>query len=168
MFRSCSNMHRLIRLYSVINRQHAIKMSFTKCTYIPAQIRYKEYSVIANSDNKNVESAKARPEGESIEYNRASKSSGQSSKAEQLLEVENSTVATGEEDQDRKLKILKLEVSVLRQEGRKVPDPDAMKPAHWDQLMQLTTKSARTKYYTFLWSIERKKESAQVTCSTIL
>lgn len=69
------------------------------------------------------------------------------------------------EDLDRKLKILKLEVSVARQEGRKVPDPDLMKPAHWDQLMQLNSRSARTKYYTFLWSTERKKESTQVFCT---
>lgn len=66
------------------------------------------------------------------------------------------------DDLDRKLKILKLEVSVLRQEGRKVPDPELMKPAHWDHLLQLSSRSARSKYYSFLWSIERKKESSQV------
>lgn len=124
-------------------------LSLAKCTHsksscIPAQIRYREYSVIANA-----ESANPGPSGESVDGNEARASPCASLNADL-------------EDQDRKLKILKLEVSVLRQEGRKVPDPDLMKPAHWDHLMQLASKSARTKYYTFLWSIERKKESTQV------
>lgn len=63
---------------------------------------------------------------------------------------------------ERKLKILKLEVSVLRQEGRKVPDPDSLSQFHWDHLLTLNSKSARGKYYTFLWQLEMKKENQRV------
>lgn len=66
-------------------------------------------------------------------------------------------------DEDRKLKILKLEVSVLRQEGRKVPDPDLMKAPEWEELLKLGSKSARSRYYTFLWTNERKRENDEVS-----
>lgn len=66
------------------------------------------------------------------------------------------------EAKERKLKILQMEVSVLRQEGKRVPDPDRMKPDQWEHLMSLNTKSARTKFYTFLWSVEMKRESNKV------
>lgn len=162
MFRSCTNLHRLSGLYAVISRQHPSQIRtqiVSSC--ISAQIRYKEYSVIANNP-KDVVSG---PSGENID-DEASTSPNASLNANQTFAAENS-IEAAVEDEDRKLKILKLEVSVLRQEGRKVPNPDLMKPAHWDHLMQLNTKSARTKYYTFLWSIERKKESQQVECSNI-
>lgn len=63
---------------------------------------------------------------------------------------------------ERKLKILQMEASVLRQEGRRVPDPDRMKPDQWEHLLGLETKSARSKYYSFLWSNEMKRESEKV------
>lgn len=63
---------------------------------------------------------------------------------------------------ERKLKILQMEVSVLRQEGRRVPDPDRVKPDQWEQLLGLASKSARSKYYAFLWTIEMKRESEKV------
>lgn len=112
-----------------------------------------------------MESANQGPLDEIVGENEARIPPGASINTDHSPEVKSSTAKAGVEDQDRKLKILKLEVSVLRQEGRKVPDPDLMKPAHWDNLMQLASKSARSKYYTFLWSIERKKESTQVGCS---
>lgn len=70
--------------------------------------------------------------------------------------------ATADADRARKLQILKLEVSVLRQEGRKSPDPDLLSKDQWERLLSLPTKSARYKYYTFLWSTEKKKENIQV------
>lgn len=63
---------------------------------------------------------------------------------------------------ERTLKILQMEVSVLRQEGRRVPDPDQVKPDQWEHLLSLSTKSARSKYYSFLWSNEMKRESEKV------
>lgn len=63
---------------------------------------------------------------------------------------------------ERKLKILQMEASVLRQEGRRVPDPDRMKPDQWEHLLSLDSKSARSKFYGFLWSVEMKRESERV------
>lgn len=34
-----------------------------------------------------------------------------------------------------------------------------MKPDHWDHLMELPTKSARSKYYMFLWTVEMKRKN---------
>lgn len=61
---------------------------------------------------------------------------------------------------ERKRKILELEVEVLRQEGRKVPAD--MKSDHWEHLLGLGSKSARSKYYTFLWTIEKKRENEKL------
>lgn len=83
------------------------------------------------------------------------------------LPVSENTEENSEADDNRarKLKILQLEVSVLRQEGRKSPDPDRLTKDHWDRLLSLPTKSARYRYYTFLWSIEKKKENIKVRMS---
>lgn len=65
-------------------------------------------------------------------------------------------------DKEKLIKILTLEIDVMRHDGRKVPDPESMKPQHWEQVLSLNSKSARQKYYTFLWTNEKKKESAQI------
>lgn len=62
----------------------------------------------------------------------------------------------------RKLDVLKLEASVLQQEGRKVPDPEKLKPDNWKQLLNLPTKTSRIKYYAYLWKLEKMRENRQV------
>lgn len=52
----------------------------------------------------------------------------------------------GDLDKEKRLKILMLEVDVLRQEGRKAPNPDLVKPDQWEHL--LTLKS--TYVYNFI------------------
>lgn len=78
--------------------------------------------------------------------------------------VQNQTESSNVVDpnEEKKIKILELEMSVWRQEGRKVPDPENLKPHHWIQILNLGSSSARKKYYAFLWQIEKKKESSQV------
>lgn len=61
---------------------------------------------------------------------------------------------------ERKLKILELEVEVLRQEGRKVPS--ALKSDQWEHLLTLQSKSARAKFYSFLWTVEMKRENEKL------
>lgn len=61
---------------------------------------------------------------------------------------------------DKLVKVLTLEIDVMRHEGRKVPDPVHLKPQHWEQILALNSKSARQKYYTFLWKTEKKRENA--------
>ncbi|XP_059620546.1 mitochondrial ribonuclease P protein 1 homolog [Phlebotomus argentipes] len=62
---------------------------------------------------------------------------------------------------ERMLKVLRLEVDVFRQEGRKAPDPELLKEEHWNHLLTLKTKNSRQKYYAYLWQIQMKRESAK-------
>lgn len=52
------------------------------------------------------------------------------------------TPQTQENDPDRetKLKILKLEVDVYCQEGRKAPSLESMKDQHWDHVLALNSR----------------------------
>lgn len=64
-----------------------------------------------------------------------------------------------EEEKDKRLRVLQLEVDIANQEGRRVPSLDFFKDHHWEHILTLPSKSARMKYYNFLWQIEMKKES---------
>lgn len=66
-----------------------------------------------------------------------------------------------DEEKNRRLKVLQLEVDIANQEGRRVPSLDFFKDHHWEHVLTLPSKSARMKYYSFLWQIEMKKESKQ-------
>lgn len=43
-------------------------------------------------------------------------------------------------DREKKLKILALEIDVLRQEGRKAPDTELLKESHWEHLLSLESR----------------------------
>ncbi|KAM3967896.1 tRNA methyltransferase roswell [Aphomia sociella] len=58
---------------------------------------------------------------------------------------------------EKKLRILMLEVEVMRQDGRCAPN--ILQQKHWEQLLQLESRSQRTKYLTYLWKIEKSKEN---------
>lgn len=68
-----------------------------------------------------------------------------------------------QKEREKKLKILALEVDVLRQEGRKAPDPALLKPQHWEYLLGLNSRSARKKYFSYLWQNEKKLENKIVS-----
>ncbi|XP_059050862.1 mitochondrial ribonuclease P protein 1 homolog isoform X2 [Achroia grisella] len=55
------------------------------------------------------------------------------------------------------LRILMLEVEVMRQDGRCAPNN--LQNKHWQQLMQLETRNQRTKYLLYLWKTEKSKEN---------
>lgn len=74
----------------------------------------------------------------------------------------NDNVTDVDSDQDRKRKILYLEISVLRQEGGRVPNPDLMTEDQWQRLSALTSRSARQKFYMYLFKSEKSKENLQV------
>jgi ribonuclease P protein 1 len=63
------------------------------------------------------------------------------------------------EDDDRKLKLIKLELSSLQAKGGKVPNPDLLKQIHWDELLDLKTKSARGRYYTYMFLQQMYREN---------
>lgn len=43
---------------------------------------------------------------------------------------------------------------MLEQDGRKAPSLASLKPDHWEEILELKSKSARRKYYQFLWQNE--------------
>lgn len=65
-------------------------------------------------------------------------------------------------DDEKKKQVLMLEVEVCRQEGRRAPDPTTIKAEQWEHILTLKSRSARWKYYAFLWQIEKRKEGAKV------
>ncbi|XP_037949145.1 mitochondrial ribonuclease P protein 1 homolog [Teleopsis dalmanni] len=66
-----------------------------------------------------------------------------------------------DEERERRLKVLKLEVDIANQEGRRVPSLEFFEDKHWEHILTLPTKSARSRYYAYLWQIQVKSESKQ-------
>lgn len=71
------------------------------------------------------------------------------------------TIPETKEDREKRLKVLQLEVDIAHQEGRRVPALSFLQDHHWEHVLTLPTKSARIKYFAYLWQIEMKKESEQ-------
>lgn len=67
--------------------------------------------------------------------------------------------STEDPEKEKRLKVLMLEMDVCRQEGRRAPDPANIKPSQWEEILALPSRSARWRYYAFLWQIEKRKES---------
>uniref|UniRef100_A0A182QPT4 RNA (guanine-9-)-methyltransferase domain-containing protein 1 n=1 Tax=Anopheles farauti TaxID=69004 RepID=A0A182QPT4_9DIPT len=57
-------------------------------------------------------------------------------------------------DLEKRRKVLELEIEVMRQEGRKVPSVDTIKPDQWEHLLGLSSRNKRRQYYLYLWNIE--------------
>ncbi|KAL3273177.1 hypothetical protein HHI36_014631 [Cryptolaemus montrouzieri] len=68
-------------------------------------------------------------------------------------------VSKGDADIEHQLKVLMLEVELLRQEGYRVPESHEMKSNHYTELLNLKSRSARRKYLEFLFKICRKVEN---------
>uniref|UniRef100_A0A1A9WYV7 RNA (guanine-9-)-methyltransferase domain-containing protein 1 n=1 Tax=Glossina brevipalpis TaxID=37001 RepID=A0A1A9WYV7_9MUSC len=77
------------------------------------------------------------------------------------IDKKSTTLAMSPEEKERRLKVLKLEVEVARQEGLRVPSLHSIKNHEWDQIIAIPSKSARMKYYAFLWKIAVTKENKQ-------
>ncbi|XP_017054349.1 mitochondrial ribonuclease P protein 1 homolog [Drosophila ficusphila] len=75
--------------------------------------------------------------------------------------VSTERISETKEDRDKRLKVLQLEADIAHQEGRRVPAFEFFKDHHWEHVLTLPTKSARIKYYAYLWQIEMRKESEQ-------
>ncbi|XP_013115184.2 mitochondrial ribonuclease P protein 1 homolog [Stomoxys calcitrans] len=67
--------------------------------------------------------------------------------------------AISSEEKERRLKVLQLEVDIANQEGRRVPSLNFFQKYHWEHVLTLPSKSARMKYYGFLWQVEIKKQA---------
>ncbi|XP_049777847.1 mitochondrial ribonuclease P protein 1 homolog [Schistocerca cancellata] len=67
------------------------------------------------------------------------------------------SITNGNPDLEKKLKILNLEIDVLRQEGAQVPEN--VNTEQWKELLSMPTRSKRLKYLKYLWKIEMKELS---------
>lgn len=63
---------------------------------------------------------------------------------------------------EHKLKVLMLEVEVLRQQGDPVPLNSYIKDEHWQHLLSLQSRSARKKYLLFLFKLSKTIENRKV------
>lgn len=69
-------------------------------------------------------------------------------------------ICKGDEDLKKKLRILMLEVEVMRQDGRHAPDH--IRSDQWARLLELQSKSQRTNYLRYLFKTEKAKENFKV------
>lgn len=65
----------------------------------------------------------------------------------------------GDGELEKKLRILMLEVDVMRQDGRCAPD--MMKESNWEYLLELPSKSQRLNYLKYLWKTEKSRQHAK-------
>lgn len=83
------------------------------------------------------------------------------STSDKLQEVDVKALSKGDAEVEHKLKVLLLEIEVLRQEGHPVPDISFMKPEFFEELLNLKSRSKRQKFLHFLFKkskiIENKK-----------
>lgn len=70
-------------------------------------------------------------------------------------------IANNNADLEKKLRVLMLEADVFRQEGKRAPDPATLSDDKWEHLLGLASRSARMKYYSFLWQVEKREENRQ-------
>lgn len=66
-------------------------------------------------------------------------------------------------EEDRKLKLIQLEISLVRDRGGRAPDVNFIKKYHWDELLTLKTTTARHKLYSYLFLAEKTKENKVVS-----
>ncbi|KAJ8934679.1 hypothetical protein NQ318_015148 [Aromia moschata] len=76
-------------------------------------------------------------------------------------EIDYETITNGDKDLEHKLKVIMLEAEVMRQEGKLVPPISCLTQEHWKDLLNFPTRSARRKYFEFLFKIHKKKENRQ-------
>ncbi|KAF9801597.1 hypothetical protein SFRURICE_015091 [Spodoptera frugiperda] len=66
-------------------------------------------------------------------------------------------ICKGDAELEKKLRILMLEVEVMRQDGRHAPDN--IKKDHWQHLLSLPSKNQRASYLRYLFKTEKSREN---------
>lgn len=69
-------------------------------------------------------------------------------------------LCNGNPEKEKKLRVLMLEVEVMRQDGRTAPDN--MTIFHWEHLLELKSRNQRASYLTYLWKNEMSKINLKV------
>lgn len=55
-----------------------------------------------------------------------------------------------------------LEAEVMRQEGKSVPENEFFTTEHWKELLRLPSRTARKKYFEYLFKLSKMKENRKV------
>lgn len=71
-------------------------------------------------------------------------------------------ITNGDKELEHKIKILELEIDVMRQEGLRVPLASQISVEHWKDILTLSSRSARMKFYSFLFLKMKAKENDKV------
>ncbi|CAH1156031.1 unnamed protein product [Phaedon cochleariae] len=71
-------------------------------------------------------------------------------------------ITNGDKTLETKLKIIMLEAEVLRQEGKAVPESSFVTEEQWKEILNLTTRTARKKYFEYLFKLSKRLENVQV------
>lgn len=77
-------------------------------------------------------------------------------------ELDLKAISKGDPQVEHKLKVLLLEMEVLRQEGHLVPEVSLMKPEDFEELLNLQSRSGRQKFLQFLFKKSKKQENQKV------
>ncbi|XP_047525609.1 mitochondrial ribonuclease P protein 1 homolog [Pieris napi] len=64
-------------------------------------------------------------------------------------------ICKGDPEKEKKLRVLMLEVEVMRQDGRTAPE--RMNTSNWENLLELQSRNQRTSYLSYLWKNEMSK-----------
>lgn len=74
----------------------------------------------------------------------------------------------GDAELEHKLKVIKLEIEVLRQQGKLVPSDDYITNEMWENLLNLQSRSARMKYLVYLFKLSKTQEHRRVYTKKML
>ncbi|CAH0554546.1 unnamed protein product [Brassicogethes aeneus] len=77
-------------------------------------------------------------------------------------EINYEAIANGDKMLEHKIKVIALEVEVMRQEGKNVPPPSFFTDEHWREAANLPTRTARRRLFDFLFKTLKKKENEKI------
>lgn len=81
---------------------------------------------------------------------------------EYVSEEDITNISGGDAELERKLRVIILEADVMNQDGKCVPSLKYMKHQHWQELLTLNTRTARSRFLTFLFKTQMKIENQNI------
>lgn len=78
---------------------------------------------------------------------------------EYVSEEDIKLISGGDSELEHKLRVIILEADVMRQDGKCVPSTNYMNQNHWRELLALKTRTARSKYLSYLFKTQKKVEN---------
>lgn len=84
-----------------------------------------------------------------------------------FLELIMQEVCRGDSEKENKMRVLMLELQIMKEDGRKAPDIHYLKKKHWENLIELPSVNARHKYLLFLFKNSKSVENSKVLFYTI-